>query len=132
MAGRKSAYRGSEIHLCSLAAQFFQADDLVSEFRRQWLDKMLESIRKASAIIENLLIFTRPSEKIEITRINLCEVIGNNQALVANQPRLKNIELRWDGPAAPIYLNGLAGLLPQVFLALFLNALTAMPDGGIL
>lgn len=35
-------------------------------------------------------------------------------------------------PVAPIYLDGLAGLLPQAFLSLFLNALNPMPQGGLL
>jgi signal transduction histidine kinase len=33
---------------------------------------------------------------------------------------------------APLYLFGLAGLLPQAFLSLLAHALNAMPDGGIL
>ena len=38
--------------------------------------------------------------------------------------------MRWLPRWRPIF--GLAGLLPQAFLSLFSNALSAMPDGGIL
>lgn len=50
----------------------------------------------------------------------------------ANHARLAKVEVRWEGPVQPIYLDGLAGLLPQAFLSLFLNALNAMPDGSTL
>jgi PAS domain S-box-containing protein len=118
--------------VCSSAAQFLQEDDLAPEFRRQCLEKMLSGIAKASTIIENLLKFARAPENLEITRMNLVAVIDDTLALVANQARLQKVELRREGPAASLYLDGLAGLLPQAFLSLWLNALHAMPDGGIL
>jgi PAS domain S-box-containing protein len=118
--------------VCSSAAQFLREDDLAPEFRRQCLEKMLSGIAKASAIIENLLKFARAPENVEITRMNLGAVIDDTLALVANQARLQEVELRRERPVAPIYLDGLAGLLPQAFLNLWLNALNAMPDGGIL
>jgi len=118
--------------VCSSAAQFLREDDLAPEFRRQCLEKMLSGIAQASAIIENLLKFARAPENVEIARMNLVAVVDDTLALVANQARLQKVELRREGPATPLYLDGLAGLLPQAFLSLWLNALNAMPDGGIL
>jgi PAS domain S-box-containing protein len=118
--------------VCSSAAQFLREDDLAPEFRRQCLEKMLSRIAQASTIIENLLKFARAPENLEIARMNLVAVVDDTLALVANQARLQKVELRREGPAAPLYLDGLAGLLPQAFLSLWLNALNAMPDGGIL
>ena len=93
---------------------------------------MLSGIARASGIIENLLKISRPPEKVEITRMDLGTVIDDTLALAANQAGRQNVELRWDAPVAPIYLDSLPGLLPQAFLSLLLNALNAMPDGGIL
>jgi signal transduction histidine kinase len=93
---------------------------------------MLSGIARASGIIENLLKFSRPPEKVEIIRMDLGTVIDDTLALAANQAGRQNVELRWDAPVAPIYLDSLPGLLPQAFLSLLLNALNAMPDGGIL
>jgi PAS domain S-box-containing protein len=118
--------------VCSSAAQFIRDDDLTPEFRRQCLEKILSGIAKASDIIENLLTFAPPPENVEAIRMNLGAIIRDTLALVANQAKRQNVELRWADPVAPIYLFGLAGLLPQAFLRLFSNALSAMPDGGIL
>ena len=118
--------------VCSSAAQFLREDGLAPEFRRQCLDKMLSGIARASTIIENLLKFARAPENVEITRMNLVALIDDTLALVANQARLQKVELRREEPVASLYLDGLAGLLPQAFLSLWLNALNAMPDGGIL
>ena len=118
--------------VCSSAAQFLREDDLAPEFRRQCLEKMQSGIARASTIIENLLKFARAPENLEITRMNLDAIVDDTLALVANQARLQKVDLRREGPVASLYLEGLAGLLPQAFLSLWLNALNAMPDGGIL
>ena len=132
MAGGIAHEIRTPLTVCSSAAQFLREDDLAPEFRRQCLEKMLSGIAKASTIIENLLKFARAPENLEITRMNLVAVIDDTLALVANQARLQKVELRREVPVAPLYLDGLAGLLPQAFLSLWLNALNAMPDGGIL
>ena len=132
MAGGIAHEIRTPLTVCSSAAQFLREDDLAPEFRRQCLEKMLSGIAQASTIIENLLKFARAPENLEITRMNLVAIIDDTLALVANQARLQKVELRREGPAAPLYLDGLAGLLPQAFLSLWLNALNAMPDGGIL
>ena len=49
----------SPLTVCSSAAQFILQDDLDPEFHRLCLEKMLSGIARASAVIENLLNFTR-------------------------------------------------------------------------
>ncbi len=122
----------SPLTVCSSAAQFILEDDLTPEFRHQCLEKMLEGITKASSIIENLLKFARSPERVEAARMELGTVINDTLALVINQARLQNISLKRVIPVAPIYFQGFAGLLPQAFMNLFLNAVNAMPDGGTL
>ena len=122
----------SPLTVCSSAAQFILDDDLTPEFKRQCLEKMLSGITKASTIIENLLKFARSPEKVEATRMELGTVVNDTLALVTNQARLQNVSMQKVIPEAPIYFQGFAGLLPQAFMNLFLNAVNAMPDGGTL
>ena len=51
-------------------------------------------------------------------------------ALVENQAKVQNIEIRTNFPPAPCQVLGVPGLLEQVFINLLLNAMNAMPDGG--
>jgi signal transduction histidine kinase len=118
--------------VCSSAAQFILDDDLTPEFKRQCLEKMLAGITKASTIIENLLKFARSPERVEATRMELGTVVNDTLALVTNQARLQNVSMQKVIPVAPIYFQGFAGLLPQAFMNLFLNAVNAMPNGGTL
>ncbi|MFA4902379.1 MAG: PAS domain S-box protein [Desulfobaccales bacterium] len=122
----------SPLTVCSSAAQFILDDDLTPEFKRQCLEKMLAGITKASTIIENLLKFARSPERVEATRMELGTVVNDTLALVTNQARLQNVFMQKVIPVAPIYFQGFAGLLPQAFMNLFLNAVNAMPDGGTL
>jgi len=122
----------SPLTVCSSAAQFILDDDLSPEFRGQCLKKMLASITKASTIIENLLKFARSPERVEASQMELGAIINDTLELVANQARLQNISVEKNMPPAPIYFQGFAGLLPQVFMNLFLNAVNAMSAGGTL
>ena len=53
-------------------------------------------------------------------------------ALIDNQAKIQKIESKLQFDKRPIMINGNASLLQQVFINLFLNAIQAMPDGGIL
>lgn len=118
--------------ICSSAAQFLFAEDITPEFRKECLEKILAGSRRASAIIENLLNFARSPERVEIASIDLISVLKETLSLVAPEARLQHIELRSNFPKEPLLVFGVPGLLPQAFMNLFLNAINAMPDGGIL
>lgn len=118
--------------ICSSAAQFIRDDDVDPEFKRQCLEKMLTGITKASGIIENLLKFARSPERVEAIRMELGSVINDTLELITNQARLQNVSIEKNMPEGLHYFQGFAGLLPQAFMNLFLNALGAMPAGGAL
>jgi signal transduction histidine kinase len=64
--------------------------------------------------------------------VNLSSLLGETLALVENQARIQKVELWVDLPPGPVSVRGVRGLLQQVFMNLFLNALNAMPHGGCL
>jgi len=114
----------------SSAAQFLTEDDLTPEFRRECAEKVHSGIRKASTIIDNLLRFAHPSADKSKTPLDLMHVMTEALALVDNQAKVQNVEIRTNFPLEPCQVLGVPGLLEQVFINLLLNAMNAMPDGG--
>ena len=51
-------------------------------------------------------------------------------ALVDNQAKVQNVEIRTNFPPEACQVLGVPGLLEQVFINLLLNAMNAMPNGG--
>lgn len=132
MAGAIAHEIRTPLAICSSFSQFLMEESFMPEFQKECVEKINSGILKASLIIEKLLKFSRPSKKTEFTLLNLLSLIKETGDLVANQAKLQKITLKYDFPDGPLYVNGNVTLLQQVFLNLFLNAISAMPDGGIL
>jgi PAS domain S-box-containing protein len=118
--------------IASSAAQFLAEENLAPEFHRECAEKVYSGIRKASTIIENLLRFAHPTTNKNKVPVDLRQVVNGALSIVENQARVQNIEVRTHLPPEPCQILGVAGLLEQVFINLFLNAMNAMPNGGTL
>jgi PAS domain S-box-containing protein len=132
MAGGIAHEIRNPLAVCSSAAQFLLSDDVDWDFRMQCSMKIQANIQKASAIIENLLRFARSSLDTEMTEVNLCAVLKDTTELVENQAKVQKIKIKLLTHQEIIWVTGVAGLLQQVFMNLFLNAINAMPSGGSL
>jgi PAS domain S-box-containing protein len=132
MAGGIAHEIRNPLAVCSSAAQFIMEDDTSPEFRQECAQKIHTGIQRASMIIENLLRFARPSVKTDLKEIDLTFLLEETISLITNQALIQKIELRSQLPAHPILINGMEGLLQQAFMNLLLNAIKAMPDGGLL
>ncbi|MEW5914231.1 MAG: ATP-binding protein [Thermodesulfobacteriota bacterium] len=132
MAGGIAHEIRNPLAVCSSAAQFLMEDDLEPAFRRECSEKIYRGIRKASEIIENLLRFARPQEKAAVELVDLVATIKETLSLVANQARLQKVTTVTDFPQEQILVSGVGSLLQQVFMNLFLNAINAMPTGGVM
>jgi len=132
MAGGIAHEIRNPLAICSSCAQFLMDDDSTGEFRKECAEKITLGIQRASIIIENLLRFARPSKKNDIAQVDLLPIIKEAMTLVTNQAKLQKIELISYLPKEPVLISGIATLLQQVFINLFLNAMNAMPDGGVL
>jgi len=118
--------------ICSSAAQFLMDDTITQEFREECAEKIQTGIKRASIIIENLLRFARPSEKSKIEQVDFILLLKETVNLVKNQARIQKIDMTSHFPKKPVLINANGSLLQQVFMNLFLNAINAMPDGGML
>lgn len=132
MAGGIAHEIRNPLAVCSSAAQFIMQGDVTPEFRQQCAEKIHRGIQRASMIIENLLRFARPSMKTDLKKINLTYLLSETLSLVTNQARIQKIELRAQLPEYAIIINGMEGLLQQAFMNLLLNAIRAVPDGGVI
>jgi PAS domain S-box-containing protein len=130
MAGGIAHEVRNPLAICASAAQFLMEDSVTAEFRRECAAKIHAAVQRASAIIENLLGFARPAGQIEMKPTDLVSVLRDTVALVANQAKVQNVALACRFPDGCLLIEGVANLLQQAFLNLFLNALAAMPNGG--
>lgn len=133
MAGGIAHEIRNPLAICSSAAQFLMTEEKInSVFLKECAQKIHVGLQRASTIIENLLKFAHPSRNLEIERINLLPLIMETLNLVANEVKLQKIKLTTKFPAEDVFVGGVRGLLQQVFMNLFLNAIKSMPQGGYL
>lgn len=116
-----------------LSAAALQEDyaDLDDAQRMEIAEDLVGEAERARDIVRNLLDFARESE-VELTPLDVEELVGDTLHLAANQVKLAKVKVRGEVEenAPPVY--GDRHQLTQVFLNLVLNALDAMPDGGVL
>jgi len=94
--------------------------------------KIQTGIQRASNIIENLLRFARPSENSNVVKLDLVDLLKDTLNLVKNQAKIQKIHILSHLLQRGVRISGNRSLLQQVFMNLFLNAIHAMQDGGIL
>ncbi len=95
-----------------------------------YLDTMRREVERTTAIVQNLLDFTRPKEPVR-KQLNLANVIGESLSLIRNKLKLSNIEVvNRLNPLPDIMAD--PGHMKQVFINLMVNACEAMEGGGTL
>jgi PAS domain S-box-containing protein len=132
MAGGIAHEVRTPLAISSSAAQFLMEDDQDPVFRKECAEKVHIGIQRVSRIIENLLRFAHPSQRLDMSEIDLIAVLRDALTLVANQARVQKAAIVIGFSSMRMPVRGNASVLEQVFLNLFLNALNAMPDGGSL
>lgn len=130
MAGGIAHEIRNPLAICSSSAQFLMEEDVTPEFRRECAEKIHKGIQRTSAIIENLLKYSHPSTTTRTTLVNLVSLIRETLTLVTYHAKINKIEMESSFLKESIMVEGVATLLQQVFMNLFLNAINAMPTGG--
>ncbi len=116
-----------------LTAESLQEDFAVLEDKEalSLIHDILIQAERASEIVKGLLDFSR-SERPEFEPLAVPAVIEATLKLVRNQVMLSGIQVEKDFPPEVPLISGDRKSLQQVFLNLFINAIQAMPDGGLL
>ncbi len=108
-----------------------ESTTLTEEDRWHLLQDIYFETERASEIVKSLLDFTR-QEKPEMVPLELGEIILSTLRLSQNEMNINNVTVAFDVPPDLPRIQGAANQLRQVFLNLFLNAIQAMPNGGVL
>jgi two-component system NtrC family sensor kinase len=101
------------------------------EESKDYLKRIEKEIERINRIVRELLDFARPS-KFEIRDVEINQVVKNAISLLSYQKNFKNIETQLElQPDLPM-VKGDETQISQVFINIILNAIDAMPEGGIL
>jgi len=101
------------------------------EESKDYLQRIEKEIQRINRIVRELLDFSRPSRG-EIREVEVNKVLENTLSLLSYQKSFRNIETQLDlQPDLPGVMAD-ESQLSQVFLNMMLNAVDAMPAGGVL
>jgi two-component system NtrC family sensor kinase len=115
-----------------LAKHDAQADPASVDGRtQQMLDLVEKEALRCGNIVRNLLLFSRES-KMRFTEEDLLPVLERCRLLVNHQAELVDVEIRLAAPDELRAVTCDAAQVQQVLLALSINAIEAMPTGGVL
>jgi PAS domain S-box-containing protein len=115
----------------SAAAQLLKRRGGSKEMREECVQKVIGGIARASAVVENLLRFARPSRLGETVRVDVVETL-RNALMFASGEAAAGTTVAWEveDKASPLYAEGVQNLVELVLINLIANAFQAMPDGG--
>ena len=98
---------------------------------KEYLGLMEEALRRIESTVGQLLNFSRQRD-LELTLVSLNEVVDEVVSLIAYSADEKGIQIEKHFQEELYLIRGDKHLLEQVVLNLALNAIAAMPDGGVL
>jgi two-component system, NtrC family, sensor kinase len=101
------------------------------EESKDYMRRIEGEIERINKIVRGLLDFARPS-KLELREIEVNKIIENTLSLLTYQANLNKIQTQLDLQSDLPLVKGDESQLSQVFINIILNAIDAMPTGGIL
>lgn len=110
--------------------QYLRTDYPAGSERAGLIDEVLAEVDRIDGIVEGLLSFARPAEA-RFERVDLVELLRHGIALVSARARAQRVATELALPDS-LQVHADPNLLKQLLLNVFLNALQAMPGGGVL
>lgn len=98
---------------------------------REEVDTIFQQVKRVERIVSNLLKFAR-REQMEAGTVRLNELLHEIVGQIGHQVSLEGIEIVEQYAESVAQVEGDADQLRQVFTNLVLNAVQAMPSGGVL
>lgn len=89
------------------------------------------STQRINKIITNLLEFSRPSSP-KMDKVNICRLLEDTINLFYDKAKLNNVKIKKEFSQKDVFVNGNLNMLQQAFFNLCINAIEAMPKGGVL
>ena len=116
-----------------LSAAMLKEDlkELPDEEKIEILDDVISETERSQRIVRNLLNFARESEA-SIKPLDLERIMNESVNLVMNQVRMAKIKLETEFDKDLPHVHGDEQMLKQVFVNLILNAVDALPPGGLI
>lgn len=117
---------------CISGAISVLADDYeLTDPRRDVVNKILEQINRLDKTATDLLAFGRPG-KPEFSYVDINDLLKKTLFFVAQHPEARKIErvLELTRDLPPVWVD--IKQIQQVYFNIIINAIQAMPDGGIL
>ncbi|HYK90353.1 MAG TPA: ATP-binding protein [Acidobacteriota bacterium] len=99
--------------------------------KRALLQELLTEVDRIDGTVNGLLSLTRIKEFVPES-LDVLDILEQSLVLVSAQAQRQGVRIERRIPAEGMRVMGDAGELKQVFLNLLLNALQAMPEGGLL
>lgn len=111
-------------------AQIIEEDLPKEHVSREYTGIIVEEVERLNRFADELLLFTRPDEEANVpTRVE--DVLGQTVLLIERSAASKGVRVeKRFGQDVPLVLAS-PDLLKQVFLNILINALQAMPGGGV-
>ncbi|MCX8119149.1 MAG: ATP-binding protein [Desulfobacterota bacterium] len=106
-------------------------EDATKEEIRDYTKRIEKEIERINRIVKELLNFARPS-KLEVQEVDVNRVIEETLSLLSYQKSFRNIETQLSLQPDLPRISGNESQLSQVLINIIMNAVDAMPEGGVL
>ncbi len=117
---------------CISGAVSVLADDYdINDPRREIVSKVLEQINRLDKTATDLLAFGKPGTP-EFSYVDINELLKKTLFFVAQHPEARNVERIFEltRELPPVWID--IKQIQQVFFNIIINAIQAMPEGGLL